>query len=185
MGDTEQDKYLGLLKQLFPIGKAWDLSENSNLTKLLGAFAQELGRVDQRVSDLIRETDPQRTEELLLDWEHFLGIPDDCSEEEIESLSLEQRRQQIVQKLTFVGGQNISYYIDMAKAFGLEEVEIKEYRPFRAGINRAGDTLTNGGWVFTFEMRSPQIPETSTLECTVLKLKPAHTHAIFHWGVGG
>ena len=72
-------------------------------------------------------------------------------------------------------------------------VEIQEFREFKAGRSRAGDVLTNGGWVFAFLVEaSGDVSRTfrsgqsvagealrtwgdPILECIINWRKPAHT----------
>lgn len=53
-----------------------------------------------------------------------------------------------------------AYFIELASVLGYT-VTIETFRPFRAGASRAGDLLTNGAWVFTWLIRSPETPVIS------------------------
>lgn len=72
------EAYLAQLQALLPPGSAWPRAANATLTKLLGALAEELARLDARALALIDEADGRSTLELLSDWERVCGLPDPC-----------------------------------------------------------------------------------------------------------
>lgn len=72
--------YFQQLKALLPRGKIWDKSADSILGKLLSTFSEEFARIEQRVEDLVNESDPRTTSELLAEWENFAGLPDGCAQ---------------------------------------------------------------------------------------------------------
>ena len=179
MADTiECQKYLRLFQNLLPQGKAWNRDSDSVLTRLLQSLGLEFCRVEKRGKLFIDEVDPRTTTELLPDWERVMALPDECTEAD---LTLEERRLQIVQKLTERGSQNLAFYRSIAEQFGFEVV-VHDFRPFRAGSSRAGDALTNEEWRFYFEVSGHGMSEShsvATFQCTIKKLKPAHTEVIF------
>lgn len=188
--------YLAQLQALLPPGAAWPREPEAVLTRLLAAWAEELARVDRRAHDLLREADPRTTVELLPDWERVCGLPDSCAG---AAETLQQRRAQVVARLTHKGGQSVAYLKSLAATLGAE-VAITEYRPFRAGLSAAGDDLSNGDWPHTFRVHAAETPVTSfraglsaageplrawgslPLECAIRRAKPAHTEVIFSYG---
>lgn len=192
-------RYARLLKDLLPTGWVWESKnrKGSNLSRLLSAMAEEYARIDERTMDLIKESNPATTFELLPDWERVFGLPDECAPE--ETLTLQQRRQRILQLLTTRGGQNKSFYQTLASQFGfdVDVIEVSDQPPFRAGQGRAGDRLTNGIWRYAFIVQAPAdsivrfragistagerllLVQNSTLQCLIEKYKPAHAVAIF------
>ncbi len=200
---VKEQRYQKLLKKLFPQGWAWQRKSDSDSTmsKLLDSLALEYCRVDDRGLDLINEVDPNTTFELLEDWERLLGLPDECTPID-EFLTLQERRQRVLQVLTTRGGQNAEFYKTLASNFGFDigVLEVKDNPPFRAGIGRAGDALTNGLWRYAFIIEAPSDSiikfraglsragdpllkvSNATLECLIQKHKPAHTIAIFTFG---
>ncbi|WP_052742278.1 YmfQ family protein [Pseudomonas frederiksbergensis] len=189
--------YLEQLKTLLPPGQAFPREAGTTLHNLLGGMAIELARVDSRGESLPIEANPASTNELLVDWERVAGLPDKCSG--VLEETLQGRRNALLTKLTSTGGQSREYFIELAQSLGYT-VTIKEFRPFRAGMSRAGEALTNGAWVFTWLIRSPEVNVTEfraglsaagerlrtwgndTLECKLNQLKPAHTITIFAYG---
>lgn len=192
-----EDRYRHQLIKLLPPGAAWSRQVGTTMHKLMGALAIEFSRVHVRAEQLIRESDPRTTSELLPEWEEMLGLPDPCAG---QPETQKRRRAVVVSKYTAQGGQSIAYYKSIAKTLGFD-IEIQEYRPFRAGFSRAGDALTNDTWQFRFLVRVPEGTETTEfsagdsvagdplrewgndlLECTIKQRKPAHTEVGFAYG---
>lgn len=184
------DQYRAQLKALLPPGQAFPRDPGTTLDALLDAMAIELARIDARADRLTIEARPDRTNELLTDWERVAGLPDNCAG--VLQSTLQGRRADLVSKLTSRGGQSREYFIAVAAALGYE-VTITEFRPFRAGLSSAGDPLTNGAWVYTWRVNGPETTinyfragqsrageplatwGNDSLECRLRQLKPAHT----------
>lgn len=186
--------YAGQLAALLPSGPAWPRSRDARLTALLEALAVEAARIDERGGELLAEMTPDTAFEMLADWELAAGLPDNCGGEVAETIS--QRRNALLARLRSLGGQSPGYFVALAATFGFD-ITVSEYRPFRAGLSEAGDALTNGDWVFTWQVNAPE--ETvfpflaglgaagerlatwgnDRLECLLNRYKPAHTILIF------
>lgn len=191
------DQYREQLKALLPPGRAFPRERGTTLHGLLDAMAQELARLDARADRLTFEAVPSTTAELLADWERVAGLPDTCSG--LLADTQQGRRNDLVSKLVSRGGQSIAYFKEVAAALGFD-IEIEEFRPFRAGWSQAGDALTNGDWVFTWRIRAPEVTVVpfragigaageplatwgnEGLECRINRYKPAHTNVIFGYG---
>lgn len=196
MGFTS-DQYREQLKALLPPGRAFPRERGTTLDALLDAMSQELARIDARADRLTTEAVPSTTAELLSDWERVTGLPDTCSG--LLSDTQQGRRNDLVSKLVSRGGQSIAYFKSVALALGFE-IEIEEFRPFRAGWSQAGDPLSNGDWIFTWRVHAPEVTVSpfragagaageplatwgnDGLECRILNYKPAHTNVIFAYG---
>jgi hypothetical protein len=66
--------YARMMAALLPPGKLWRLDAESILSKLFEACADELGRLDSRVGDLLNEADPSTADELLPEYERELEL---------------------------------------------------------------------------------------------------------------
>ena len=194
------EKYRRMFLGLFPRGEAWEARDrdDSELSLLSKGVAYELARVEERGIDLKREADPNKTLELLPQWEALCGLPDECTG---EAPTLADRRNQVLQKLRNRGGatQNESFFEALALNLGFV-VNVETFRPFLAGKSVAGDALTNDPWKFWFGVSTEdflvqyflagqgtagqalQIVGNDTLECTIVKYKPAHTEVLFSFG---
>lgn len=166
---TESD-YLQQLQALLPQGSAWSRESNANLTQLLSALAAEFLRLDNRGGDLVQDAVPTHTQELLSDWERVAGIV------VYAGVTLEQRQAALVEKLNYCGGQSAEFFIAYAASLGIA-ITIREYRPFRVGIKRMGEPLTNGGWTFVWQVTIHQLSDENTERlCRWMdQCKPAHT----------
>jgi uncharacterized protein YmfQ (DUF2313 family) len=153
MGLSARD-YRRQLQGLLPQGNAWPRDEDSTLTAFLDAAAEEFARVDGRAGALVDEADPTTAAELLADWERVAGLPDNCSGQLADIL--QQRREDLRSKLTSTGGQSRDYMIALGQALGFD-VSIEEFRPFRVGQSRTGESQTNGDWRFTWRLRAPEV----------------------------
>lgn len=202
-------KYKSLLKKLLPQGKAWISEAGSTIDDLFGAMAVELCRVDDRVNDLLGEADPRTTVELLTLWERMLALPDECTPEDQDASERRNQIVQKLTAIGALNeefyeflGLQLGFVIDVVTPhefvagsnagdllFGFDEER------FEAGDN-AGEFLTVYGWKYFFLVYLPATAaeffvagsnagdflatfENPLIECTIKKLKPAHTGAAF------
>lgn len=82
LDETRVGQYREQLRKLLPVGKLWKPKSSGTLMKLLEAIGAEGCRIDDRGVDLVNESDPRTTDQLLAEWEGWLGIPDVCPPEE-------------------------------------------------------------------------------------------------------
>ena len=191
--------YLRLLQSLLPRGRAWTREEGSVLTDFLLGEAEEFARVDTRSNVLLTERDAQYASELLIDHEIDLGLPDECSP---ETQTIQERRLAAHSKLIALGGQNPTYFIELAAAYGWT-VTVTEYSPFWCGVMGAGDpcgdawvifywkiTISYGGLgeIIYFICEESEcgdllsyISGAESMLCQFEKYKPAHTVLIFDY----
>lgn len=187
--------YRSALQQLLPRGVVWTRALMTRLTGLLSGFALTLLRVDNRLDDLARETDPTTTVEAITDWERLAGLPDDCCCAPSVPEDLEARRAAVIQRLTNEGGQSKAYFIQLAATLGFH-IAIDEFRPFRVGISRCGDPLNSRAMSFTWVVRETDstLPTDlseaaaaaidcarAALVCIFRRYKPAHTNVVFYF----
>jgi uncharacterized protein YmfQ (DUF2313 family) len=187
--------YLQLLKSLLPPGKAWTSERNSSFEKILIAVADELTRIQNRTTHLLKELNPFQTQEMITDWERLLGLPNECTGP--TSLLTFQARKKLVNTFyTMSGGNTSEYLVELIKNFGFD-IEISEYKPFKSGYSSSGDPISNGNWRYAFQVRTldapvfrfssgqntsgdPLVEATNELiKCIINDNKPAHTIAIF------
>lgn len=130
-----------LLYDLLPRGLAWNREIDSNMYKLVSSIAEEISRMDLRLDDLLNEIDPFQTEELLVDFETMLGLPDDCLDG--VELSTDERRRFVIAALSALGGSSIEYFEKLLLTLGYT-VEIIDYTVARSGNRRCGDRMECG-----------------------------------------
>ncbi|PKP89340.1 MAG: phage tail protein [Alphaproteobacteria bacterium HGW-Alphaproteobacteria-16] len=192
---NDAESYQAQLFALLPPGPAWPREPDSQLGRLLAAWADEFARVDARVDQLLAEYDPRQAYELIDAWEAALGLPDPCTS---GATSLSARQTNVWRKLAFVGGQTPAFYIALAASLGFE-IEVHEFDPdvddYDASLAAevaAGRWryiwrvhVLNAGEFTYFRMGDPfggQFVEGDAafdLECIIAAARPAHTHVIF------
>lgn len=204
MGETVRDRWMArdgeayaeALSALLPVGPAWPRDPDTVLMRFVRGLAETYGAVDARAAVLLlREADPRLTFELLAEWEHVAGLPDPCV---IAEQTVEERRQALVNRLSKRGGASRSYFIGLAEDMGYGTVTLREFRPFMAGVSRAGDASWEVGapsmrfywrvnvpgarlsWFRAGQGRAGNDPllkisRAEDLECRLQRLKPAHT----------
>lgn len=190
MGMTAAD-YLAQLQALLPPGAAWTRDSEATLTKLMQAIADEFARLDGRTTQLLEETDPRTTSELLADWERVAGLPDSCV---TAPQTTAQRRAALHARLTTLGGQSAAYFIALAESLGYT-VTITEFH-LHTVEDDVDYPLYAAPWQFAWQVNAPQdnVGQLSVidsvddplawwgneiLECVFNRLKPAHTHVLF------
>lgn len=192
---TETD-YLRQLQALLPPGPAWPKDDDATLTRLLGALAAELARVDGRAQQLVEEADPRTVAELFADWERVAGLPDTCAQAFGVDQTMAQRRTALVGRLTPLGGQSPAYFIGLAAALGYA-ITITEFRAHCVNDD-VEQPLYDSAWNFAWQVNAAlntvtAITVDSTvedplsawgnalLECVMKRLKPAQTTVLFSY----
>ena len=190
------DDYGRQLQALLPPGPAWEADLDPFHEQLLGTGGVGLAGVHGRADDLMRESDPRTTYELLARWESVLGLPDECT---LPGATLAERRAAVVAKFLAQGGMSRSYYIGVAEGLGYPGATITEFRPMTcesacdAGLD---PDPWSSVWILNLpggERRRDMEAESdcdealstwgdTTVECVVSKQAPAHT--ILHFAYG-
>jgi uncharacterized protein YmfQ (DUF2313 family) len=184
--------YQRAIRSLFPKGKAFNFSEDKSLNDISNSMAALFYKVDKRADDLLKELCPLDSIELLSDWERVLDLPYNPNNEE---LSVQERRNQVLAKLSLVGGQSRAFYISLIKSLGFT-IEIQEHRPFTPG-SVAGDAVSNSTeWMFVWDVivtesaayyftagssagESLRVFRNEVVQYFINKMKPAHTFVRF------
>lgn len=188
-----QVEYQDALSALLPQGAAWSREVQAPLMRFLGALALELSRVDGRAAQLLAETDPASTTELLADWERVVGLPDPCV---TLAQTVAERRLALEGRLTSVGGQSRAFFIGLAARLGYS-VTIDEFAS-SAAATAAGIPFTGSGWANTWRVNVPTAVSVTpfragagaageplrawsneVIECQFKRYKPAHTSVLF------
>lgn len=189
--------YAAQLAQLLPQGAAWPREADTVLASLLQALAQEPARVDAAIHALLTELDPPQSLALLSAWERVCALPDGCSQ---PGETIAERREAVVLRLAAQGGQTPAYFAELATLLAGAVCTVREYRPFRAGMSRVGESLSNGDWPHAFTVQAPSVPIRSfrvgqgavgerlrtwgneRMECTIRRLAPAQSIVTFTYG---
>jgi uncharacterized protein YmfQ (DUF2313 family) len=191
-------EYLAQLKALLPPGRALVAAPGSNLEAVLGALAEEMGRLETRADELrLREADPRSAVELLTEWEATVGLPDACSP---AAPSLSQRQQAVHTRLTEDGDVSEAAWIARAAKLG-HAITVTETFPSRAGRMQSGDQLAPEGAVFSLLITAPTVLthpflagdaqagdplgsfNSARLVCELNRVRPAHTRLNFDFTI--
>lgn len=185
--------FLWQFQRLLPRGRIWHRGWGTVQAQDLLTLMPTWEALHNRANELITETFPCSTSELLSEWEASLGLPDPCTG---ELDTLQQRQAAVCAKFRAGGSQSIAYYQEVAAALGYE-ITIVNQAPFRVNINRVGEPLYGEQWAYAFKIVAPPVTETyfrvgisrvgeplaswgnELLECTLRALAPAHTIPIF------
>lgn len=189
---SEED-YRQLLENLLPRGPAW--SEND---PLLAGIAPSLAAVEHRAHDLVRETDPRQTVELIDRWEACCGLPDSCSVPGTKTLA--QRQQRLDAKINVAGGITEDFYLSVLAALGYPDATITTYEGNNfLCTSPCTNSLYSDEWNFVWQVNFTEETKVSemtclslcteslrtwgdtTAECVINKLCPSHTLVLFSY----
>ncbi|MBP0492154.1 YmfQ family protein [Pararoseomonas indoligenes] len=193
--DRNAEDHLAAMKALLPRGAVWPRDNDSAISRVCSGIATTATRLRQRAGQLIVDAFPSTTYELLPDWERSLRLPDPCAG---PAPSIQQRRAQVVARVTATGGQSAPYFVQVAAALGYA-VTVKNYGPARLGHMRLGDRMFDARWAHVWAIRAPTTTITSfrmgmsglgerfrswgneVLECELRARAPAHTILLFQY----
>jgi uncharacterized protein YmfQ (DUF2313 family) len=189
-----EDDYIAAQLALLPRGRVWPKDADSIQHAVAAGLAPSWRALDARAQTLLVDAFPATTLELLPEWEASLGLPDPC---EGDGQGLEQRRTQVVSRLTSAGGQSVGYFLGVVAQLGYTGASIRQYAPFRVDRDGADQTLYGEDWAFAWTLNLPDLrvfyfqPDISAAgealmivandvaACVVNALKPAHTTVIY------
>ncbi len=188
------DDYIDLLLLLQPRGVIWTRDPGSVRARSAAGLANEMSLVETFLEQILAERSPRTAYYLLGDWEKVLGLPDECTSAEVETIA--ERRAVAHARMISTGGQSPAYYIAMAKALGYD-ITILEYRARWYGRRNFGEFY--GGQDMQFVWRVVEKSGSSrwrkygsaflgekyrrwgnyTLLCMIRRTAPAHTIVLF------
>jgi uncharacterized protein YmfQ (DUF2313 family) len=150
--------YADMLRGLLPRGTIWAAPPQSKLYALLYACAAELTRLDGETQRFIAEADPQSSSEAVEDWERMLGLPDACGS---DADTLQQRREQVLQKLVRPVGQDAAFFALLAASLGYADAKVSTFPPFCVDASGAEDRLNDalGGVVLNYSTTPPTLTQ--------------------------
>jgi len=178
---------------LCPRGAIWPREPGTLLYQVAGTLFAPYARNSTSANDLLVDSFPSTTEQLLPEWESSLGLPDPCAGTDP---TLQQRQAQVVARLTDAGGCSIAYFVSYAAKLGFD-ITITTFAAGRAGQLRAGAPANSEAWAFAWRVNLPGFTVTSfragsslageplsawgnaVLECEFSRLAPAHTIILF------
>jgi uncharacterized protein YmfQ (DUF2313 family) len=172
-------------------------SSTSTFGILLSCFAGELSRLEDDIVTLLTNAIPGLSEDLLLEWEADLGLPEDCFP---LPQTLKERQDAAHAKYTAnYAGLSEQFFIDLAFSLGATisissggtigvpfrangPINIEETRvgPFATPSDPDGRVWSTGRlhvWIVDIQDDQPSI---DIIQCLFQKFKPAHTVVTFN-----
>jgi uncharacterized protein YmfQ (DUF2313 family) len=131
-----------------PRGRIWPRGWGSLESETLLTLMPTWVRLTARALNLLPESFPCSTVELLPEWEATLGLPDECTG---VLPTIQQRTAAVCCKFAARGGQSREYFIRVAKSLGYD-IAIDTFKPFYAGQGRAGDPGYGEAWAFAWRV---------------------------------
>lgn len=151
--------YAKQLQALLPPGAVWLLESGSVISGSLLAVAEELARVDGRAAQVLEEADPRTANETIEQWEKMLGLPDEL----VTAIpaTLAERRVAVTQKFASLGGQSVSFFVQLAALCGYA-ITLSTYQSALSvsGVMQAGDELA--GLAAAYAMKVTVSPPAGT-----------------------
>lgn len=193
---TKEQNRQSLASEL-PNGKAWATKniKGTNLFGLLEAIGGEITKIDELFEDNYKQFSILYTDNLdyIRLWESMVGIPDDVFTQ-TESLSIEERRDQVLLKLRGLGTLTEQDFIDLAKLLGID-ITIEHgadnlYPPYSVPfcpLSEKGAKFVMfviGAGIFSGDYPAYNVPFLPTADDSQIvnlfeKLKPAMTKILF------
>lgn len=180
-GTATSAAYVDLLNRTQPDGPYWPTAD-SLLTDMHEALSVELARLHNRTNDMLEESDPRTTDELLSEWETVLGL------DPIGTTA--ERRAAAAAALIATGGNSAAYFEQLADRMGMPTLVILDQvsapwtlwtaaSPPCAPLRSAYDG-------FLFESHGPvgaTAAQRAAWIALVDRIKPLHTHVHYYWDV--
>lgn len=128
------DDYRDAVRGLYPVGEWWDkqfADSSSDLSRYVNALSREVHRVQERAAALLDEAYPDRTTELLAEYEAMFGLS--------AGEGLDTRRAQITGALNAIIFREADWE-RIAEQFGFT-ANLQRQKDFVCGLSRCGDRL--------------------------------------------
>ena len=186
--------FLRAFQALLPRGLVWPRDPDAVQTRALAALMPTYERQAARAANLLVDSFPATTIELLPEWESTLGLPDPCAG---VAPTIAQRRAQVTARFAGRGGQSVDYFITFAANLGFP-IAITEFTPYRCGMP-LGRPMNGEAWAFAWQVNAASVNVhrftlgtdacgepfatfgNAVLECELRRVAPAHATLIFSY----
>ena len=135
---------------LLPTGPVWPRDPTEVLSRTVRGLTGVHWRAWRRVRDMLDEADPRTCWETIRMWEIDCGLPDPCVEN--PPTSLEARRAAVIAKRQMGSITRPVDFIRLGEMLGYE-IEVVEFRPYRAWSNCDDALNTAPDWPHTWMVR--------------------------------
>ena len=192
VGAQGKSAWLDVLQQLMPRGIAWNLSDNSQQTKLLEPLASALATTDSECDVVALEMQVNRAQFLLPEYEDFFGLPECVG----LAPTITERRNNLITKDKLKGGLAAWQIEQLAADLGFD-VRVEEVWPHHC-LRSCAAPINSAYWRHTLKVVVLSIPEmrfrcldsiltpivnsdARVLECTLNKYKMGGKYYDFHY----
>lgn len=184
------------LANLFPPGRAWAWARNASSIgiSLLHGLAASQATTQARKNQLLVDSFPTTTVELLPEWQRSVGLPDPCAGPD---QSFAAARAHLIARIENQGGQSIPYLIAYALALGFT-ITITQFSVLRFGA-RFGGRFQGVRWATAIQINAPATTVeyarfgamrfgdrfaswgNAVLECELRRVAPGHLTLMFSY----
>jgi uncharacterized protein YmfQ (DUF2313 family) len=186
--------YRQALLNLLPRGRVWPREQDSVLSRVLGALAPTYERSTAAAAQMLVDSVPTTTSNLLAEWESSLGLPDGCGDPD---QSIAERKATVAARWAARGGQAPDFYIKLGATLGYA-ITITEFSPSRFG-RPFGQPFGGEAWANVWQVNAPTFTIRSfefgsdafgepfrswgntALQCRLRAAAPAHTILLFFY----
>jgi len=144
--------YQQAMLRLLPSGRVWRRDPASTLSAVMLALAPTYTSSTAAAAQVLIDASPATTQNLLVEWENSLGLPDPCT---ATNPSIEQRQAAVRAKWGARGALTPAYFIALADALGFA-ITVTEFSPFAVDMS-CDAPLLEPEWAFTWQVNAPQI----------------------------
>jgi len=148
-GDAD---YQQAMLRLLPTGRVWRRDPESTLSAVMLALAPTYTRSTAAAAQVLIDASPATTQNLLMEWENSLGLPDPCT---AANPSIEQRQAAVRAKWGSRGALTTAYFVSMAAALGFA-ITITEFTPFAVDMG-CDQPLYEPAWAFVWQVNAPEV----------------------------
>ncbi len=149
LGDVD---FQQAMLRLLPRGRVWRRDPGSTLSAVMLALAPTYTRGMQAAAQVLIDASPATTENLLVEWEASLGLPDACT---AANPSVEQRKAAVRTKWGARGSLTIAYFVALAANLGFT-ITITEFAPFTVD-KPCDEALCEPEWSFVWQVNAPEV----------------------------
>ena len=132
--DYSTSDYLRAYLAALPDGPAWNKDPDSTMSAVVDSLMPTYARLSAAAKNMIADSFPASTINLIDEWQSSLGLPDPCLGLN-PTLAAEQN--QIVARLTDNGGQSLPYFVQYAANLGYN-ISITTFRAPLVGYDKVG-----------------------------------------------
>lgn len=119
-----KEQWTNAIMMQMPQGDIWSRDKTGALHAYVAGYAPRLQQAEDSADQLLSEMRPKSTQQLLVEWEAYLGLPE-CN---LTNQTVEQRRNAVIEKYCRKGGLQAWSLEALAALLGFN-IEVQEIFP--------------------------------------------------------